>query len=77
MTKEKSLSDLHIDESGVVARVECEGEQLRRLLDLGITAGTRVEALFRSPGGDPTAYFIRGTVIALRRCDAKKIILKN
>lgn len=75
--QKRNLADLGIDESGVVAEVDCTGERLRRLLDLGVTEGTRAEALFRSPVGDPTAYFIRGAVIALRRGDAEKITIKE
>ena len=40
-----------------------------RLRDLGLIENTRVVCLGRSPMGDPSAYLIRGTVIALRRCD--------
>ena len=39
------------------------------LRDLGLIENTRVVCLGRSPMGDPSAYLIRGTVIALRRCD--------
>lgn len=50
------------------------GETLhRRLLDIGLIEGTRVECLFTSPLGDPSAFLIRGAVIALRREDAKTI----
>ena len=52
------------------------GISRRRILDLGIINNTAVEVLQKSPCGDPTAYFIRGTVIALRDEDAKKIIVK-
>jgi len=45
----------------------CRGPERRRLLDLGFVAGTLVEVEMISPGGDPTAYRVRGTVIALRR----------
>jgi len=44
-----------------------QGPQRRRLLDLGLVPGTRVEAELTSPGGDPVAYRIRGALIALRR----------
>jgi len=47
----------------------------RRLQDIGFIPGTAVTCLQRSPLGDPTAYRIRGTVIALRREDAKNILL--
>jgi DtxR family Mn-dependent transcriptional regulator len=45
----------------------CRGAERRRLLDLGFVPGTEVEVEMVSPGGDPTAYRVRGTVIALRR----------
>lgn len=45
----------------------CTGVQRRRLLDLGIVPGTRVVAEMASPTGDPTAYRVRGALIALRR----------
>lgn len=45
----------------------CRGSERRRMLDLGILPGTLVEAEMVSAGGDPTAYRVRGAVIALRR----------
>ena len=35
--------------------------------------GTRVTAELRSPAGDPTAYRIRGAVVALRAEQAKQV----
>jgi DtxR family transcriptional regulator, Mn-dependent transcriptional regulator len=51
----------------------CRGAERRRLLDLGFVAGTEVAAEMVSPGGDPTAYRVRGTLIALRREQANLI----
>jgi DtxR family Mn-dependent transcriptional regulator len=45
----------------------CRGPERRRLLDLGFVPGTEVEVEMVSPGGNPTAYRVRGTVVALRR----------
>ena len=45
----------------------CRGAERRRLLDLGFVPGTEVEVEMVSPGGDPTAYRVRGSLIALRR----------
>ena len=62
--------------SGQKARVHrlTAGEALhRRLMDIGLIEGTRVECLFTGPLGDPTAFLIRGAVIALRREDMKKV----
>ena len=49
----------------------------RRMLDLGLISDTEVEALQKSPSGDPTAYHIRGTVIALRSEEASKILVES
>jgi Fe2+ transport system protein FeoA len=40
---------------------------------LGILPGTAVEAELVSPGGDPTAYRVRGTLLALRAEQAQNI----
>lgn len=45
----------------------CRGPERRRLLDLGFVPGTEVAVDLVSPMGDPTAYRVRGTVVALRR----------
>jgi ferrous iron transport protein A len=47
----------------------------RRLLDIGLIENTDVECLGRSPGGDPTAFLIRGAVIAIRSEDCKNILI--
>lgn len=51
----------------------CRGLERRRLMDLGVVPGTRIEALMRSPSGDPTAYRLRDTTIAIRRQQAEQI----
>ena len=56
-----------------VISIEAKGELRRRFFDLGIIEGTNIEALYRSPFGDPTAYLIRGTVIAMREEESEKI----
>ena len=45
-------------------------------MDLGLVSDTVVEALQKSPSGDPTAYHIRGAVIALRSEEASKIMVE-
>lgn len=47
----------------------------RRLMDFGLCRGATVRPLFRSPSGDPTAYQIGGTVLALRDADAAGILV--
>ena len=52
------------------------GPERRRLLDLGFVAGTIVEVERVSPSGEPTAYRVRGTVIALHREQARLVLVE-
>lgn len=70
---------LHLIPCGKSAKVKeltASGNLRRRMLDLGLVAGTIVESLRKSPSGDPTAYEIRGAVIALRSEEASGIIVE-
>lgn len=61
---------------GREARVLClehKGPLRQRLMDLGMVPGTRVHCVGRAPSGDPSAYAMRGMVLALRRADAEQI----
>ena len=46
------------------------------LLDLGFVAGTVVEVEMLSPSGEPTAYRVRNSLIALHREQAKLVMVK-
>ncbi|PKM80706.1 MAG: ferrous iron transport protein A [Firmicutes bacterium HGW-Firmicutes-14] len=70
---------LNMAPSGSTAKVKgltSNGNIRRRMLDLGLVMNTDVEVLQKSPSGDPTAYHIRGAVIALRSEEASKILVE-
>ena len=71
-----NLTQLSIGEVGEVVEILAQNKQRRRLLDLGLTKGTKVVAKRRSPTGDPTAFLIRGTIIALRSEETDLILVK-
>ncbi|HHX66947.1 MAG TPA: ferrous iron transport protein A, partial [Gallicola sp.] len=60
------LNLLPISGKAKVKDLTSTGITRRRMLDLGLIRDTEVQALLKSPLGDPTAYSIRGAVIALR-----------
>ncbi len=70
------LCQLPIGSFGKVKYLTAEGIVHRRMLDLGLIDDTTVEALTKSPAGDPVAYEIRGAVIALRSEEASKIFVE-
>ena len=73
--KYRALCDLARGETGTVREILTRGEMRRRLQDIGLISGTRVECVGVSPLGDPAAYLVRGAVIALRRADAADVRL--
>lgn len=73
MTEKICLSDIKPGEGARVIKLETEGGMRRRLLDIGLIENTQVSCIGKSPGGDPSAYLIRGAVIAIRKEDAKNI----
>lgn len=48
----------------------------RRLLDLGFTPGARIRSELATFTGDPRAYRLRGTTIALRREQSDRVLVK-
>jgi len=71
-----SLSALPMGIQARVRALESVGAVRRRMLDLGLIEDTLVIPLHKSPSGDPVAYLIRGSVIALRSEDASKILVE-
>ena len=71
----KTLDRLAPDEDAVIKQVHLTGAKRGRLQELGFIAGAQVRCVHISPFGDPVAYEILDTVIALRRSDAQYIEL--
>ena len=71
--KLSSLADLPVGTAGRISSVELDGLLRRRVLDLGMVPGTQVECIRKSPVGDPIAFRVRNTTIALRSDDASLI----
>ena len=69
----KALNKMKIDEEGMVTKNLIEN---RRLQDLGVVRGTKIKCILRSPLGDPTAYKIRGAIVAIRDEDAQNVLVE-
>lgn len=77
MNEPHYLSDLAPGQRGTVRALGATGAMRRRMLDIGLASGTEVECLGRSPAGDPSAYLIRGAVIAIRASDGHDVLLRS
>ena len=73
------LSDLENDVRAEVVALDpaCQGFSRRRLMDLGFTEGARITPFLRTFAGDPRAYEVRGTLVALRRDQASQILVRR
>lgn len=58
-----------------IVSIKSEFSNKKRLTELGFTENCEIIPVHISPLGDPTAYCIRGTIIALRKEDTENIII--
>lgn len=71
------LNDLIIGQHAIVKNVNSPNQVFkRRLLDMGITKGTKVSIKKVSPLGDPVDIQVRGYELCLRRDDLKTIMVE-
>lgn len=75
MKEEFCLNEVDPGQKAVIKELRADGGIHRRLLDIGLVKGTKVECVGKSPGGDPRAFLIRGAVIAIRSEDCGNILI--
>lgn len=73
------LADLSKGDRAEVVGLDdaCQGFSRRRLMDLGFTEGARVRPALQTFAGDPRAYEVRGTLVALRREQASQVLVRQ
>jgi DtxR family Mn-dependent transcriptional regulator len=73
-----SLAELKTDQQAEILMLDdaVQGFTRRRFLDLGLTPGTKIFPELGNFFGDPRAYRVRGTLIALRKDQAAQIWVK-
>ena len=68
-----SLDKLPLNTKGYIINIKTNDTLKRRFLDLGLIKKTQIKPVFVSPSGDPRAYEVRSSIIAIRKKDAQKI----
>lgn len=68
-----SLNELKPPETALIDDILVTNSLRRRLLDLGFAKGTSVTCVLESPQKDPKAFYVRGSLIAVRQSEAEKI----
>lgn len=68
-----NLAQTRIGQVVTVAHVAGEGSFRRRLMELGLLPGTRVEVVGVAPLGDPLELLVRGGSLSIRRAEAEGV----
>jgi ferrous iron transport protein A len=68
-----TLDQLLPGQNAIVQKISGGGAIRRRLMDMGLVNGTRVQMLRRAPLGDPIQYRVLGYYLALRKSEARLI----
>lgn len=66
----KTLGNMPVGSSGVIAKLHGEGALRRHLMDLGLIKGTPFEVVRVAPLGDPVEITVRGYQLSIRREEA-------
>ena len=72
-----TLKDVKVGESCTVVRLTGSGALKRRIMDMGLTKGTRVYVRKVAPLGDPLELSVRGYELSIRKDEAASIEVDN
>ena len=69
----KTPKDVQVGEPVTVAKLHGEGPVKRRIMDMGLTKGTKVYVRKVAPLGDPMELTVRNYELSVRKADAEMI----
>ena len=74
--KMQKLSELKPGEKAIIVKVQGNGALKRRLLDMGLVRGTKIEMVRESPLGDPLEFLVKGYNLSLRRVECENVYVE-
>ncbi len=73
----KTLREVQVGGTVVVARLQGGGALKRRIMDMGITKGVTIYVRKVAPLGDPIEVTVRGYELSLRKGEAENILVEE
>ena len=73
----KTLKDIRVGDTVSVKKLHGEGAVKRRIMDMGITKGSRIYIRKVAPLGDPVEVTVRGYELSVRKEDAKCVLVET
>ena len=71
-----TLGEAKVGSTVVVTKIDGDGANKRRIMDMGITKGTELYIRKVAPLGDPVEITVRGYELSVRKEDAKCVQVK-
>ena len=72
---ERTLGSAKVGSTVTVIKIEGDGAYKRRIMDMGITKGSRIYIRKVAPLGDPVEVTVRGYELSVRKEDAKCVLV--
>ena len=73
---QKKLSELEPGEKATIVKVQSSEALRRRLLDMGLTRGTEIEMVRKSPLSDPLEFLVKGYNLSLRKKECENVYVE-
>ena len=74
---EKTLDLIEPETSVKILKLTGQRSLRKRILDMGLTPGTKVEVMRRAPLGDPVEFKIKGYNLSLRKKEAQTVLVET
>jgi len=71
------LDKINIGSKAEVVKIKSKGRLKRKLMDMGLNRGARVEVKGKAPMGDPIEIKVRGYSLSLRQDEAAEILVEE
>ena len=76
-TKNLNLNQIDVAVEAEIIKINAKGKLKRKLMDMGLTRGTKITVKGKAPMGDPIEVKIRGYSLSLRQNEAAEILVKE
>lgn len=71
------LDKIKVGSKAEVVKIQTKGRLKRKLMDMGLNRGSKVEVKGKAPMGDPIEVKVRGYSLSLRQNEAAEILVKE
>ena len=71
------MRNMKKNQTGIIKSVQADGELGRRIRDMGLVVGTKIQIMGRAPLFDPVAVRVLGFTLSLRNNEADFIVVET